>query len=59
MIIILKEFFKLDLKSEMKEIEAGIINIQNLMVLKIEEYKNKRRTVENINEEKKDEELKS
>jgi hypothetical protein len=59
MIIILKEFFKLDLKSEIKEIEAGIINIQNLMVLKIEEYKNKRRTVENINEEKKDEELKS
>ena len=45
MIIILKEFFKLDLKSEIKEIEAGIINIQNLMVLKIEEYKNKRRTV--------------
>ena len=59
MIIILKEFFKLDLKSEIKEIEAGIINIQNLMVLKIEEYKNKRRTVEIINEEKKDEELKS
>jgi len=59
MIIILKEFFKLDLKSEIKEIEAGIINFQNLMVLKIEEYKNKRRTVENINEEKKDEELKS
>jgi hypothetical protein len=59
MIIILKEFFKLDLKSEIKEIEAGIINIQNLMVLKIEEYKNKRRTMENINEEKKDEELKS
>jgi hypothetical protein len=59
MIIILKEFFKLDLKSEIKEIEAGIINFQNLMVLKIEEYKNKRRTMENINEEKKDEELKS
>ena len=39
MIEILKEYFKLDLKFEIKEIESFIINIQNVMVHKIEKYK--------------------
>jgi hypothetical protein len=43
MIDIFKEYFKLDLKFEIKEIESFLMNIQHLMALKIREYKNKRR----------------